>query len=99
MSDTTQTQPAASGRQVDKVVVLPSERTATIYKTKGRDIREAQRRSQGDDSMFMNCLMSVAVEIDGAFMLPEDFDEIDGKDYINLLTEVSGNFTPSVPKT
>ena len=91
MSDTSQQWP--------KVVQLPSGKTATINKSKGKHIREAQKLSSDDSSLYMNALMSQLIEYDGRFLVMEEYDEMDGEDYMELLKNVSDVFMSLVPKT
>lgn len=85
-----QTSPLPAG--VDRVIELPSGKTATIYQGKGRDVRKAQKLAESDQSLYMNALMSLLVQIDGQYLLMEDFDDLDAKDYMKLLSEVTENF-------
>lgn len=75
-------------------VKLPSGKVAVIEEGKGRHVRQAQRMSEGDASMYMNCMMSLLVTVDGKKMVPEDFDDLASNDYVELLAKMSEiNFT------
>ena len=88
-----------SPQAVDKVLELPSGKTATIFKSKGFNIRQAQKLSGDDTSLYMNALMAQLVQIDGNFLVMEDYDQMDGTDYMAIRAAVSENFTPLVSKT
>lgn len=79
-------QPDASTRQ-GKTVILPSGKTAVIYRGKGRDANRALKESDGDGTKYLSCLMAVLIEIDGKAVVPEDLDELDLKDFTTLQTE------------
>ncbi len=82
-----------------KIITLPSGQTATIREAKGRDVRTAQKMSGDDTSSFMNCFMSLCVEIEGAKLVPEQFDDLAAADYLNLLSEFSDINFPSSQNT
>lgn len=77
-----------------KKFTLPSGIVAAIELGKGKDVRQAQKMSEGDSSMYMNCMMSLLVTIDEKRFVPEDFDELAANDYMELLVKMSEiNFT------
>lgn len=84
---------------VFKVVELPSGKTATIFKGKGKHVREAQRLMGDDNSLYLPALMSMLVQVDGKSLLMEDYDEMDMDDYTELMAVVGGNFIKSAQKT
>lgn len=83
---------------VSKIVELPSGKIATIYKGKGKHVREAQRLMGDDSSLYLNALMSMLVQIDGKPILMEEFDDLDMEDYTELMAIVGGNFTKSAQR-
>jgi hypothetical protein len=83
----------------EKTITLPSGAVAVIRQGKGRDVRQAQKMSDGDTSLYMNCLMSLLVTINGNLLVPEDFDELSMKDYTELMSSVADeNFTSAPAK-
>ncbi len=70
-----------------KTLKLPSGKTALIEQGKGKHVRMATRVSGGDQSLFLNALMSQLVTIDGKGLVAEDFDEMDMNDYMTLSGE------------
>lgn len=80
-------------------ITLPSGAVATIELGKGRHVRQAQKMSEGDASMYMNCMMSLLVTVDGQRMVPESFDDLAANDYVELLAKMSEiNFTSAQNK-
>lgn len=65
----------------DNQVLLSDGRTATVKQLKGKHAIEAQTRCEGDKGMYQKILLSAAVEIDGKGLPPEDFDNLDIKDF------------------
>lgn len=78
---------------VDQIIELPSGRTAIIYKGKGLHVRKAQKLMGDDSTLYLNALMSMLVEIDGQYLLMEQYDEMEMADYTELMSAVGGNFT------
>ncbi|MGI9161072.1 MAG: hypothetical protein ACR2K1_15100 [Saprospiraceae bacterium] len=75
-------------------ITLPSGAMAEIETGKGRHVRQAQKMSESDSNMYLNCMMSQLVTIDGRKLVPEDFDEMSAGDYLELLGKFSeANFT------
>ncbi len=75
---------------------LPSGKVATVFPCKGKHIRMASTMTNGDQALFMPALMAQLVKINGSEMVMEQFDELDGKDYMAIMTKVSaglGDFT------
>jgi hypothetical protein len=80
-------------------ITLPSGATATIEPGKGRHVRQAQKMSEGDNSMYLNCMMAQLVTVNGARLVPEDFDEMPAGDYFELLAKFSEqNFSSAQSK-
>lgn len=78
---------------VKKIVTLPSGIIATIYKTKGRDVRQAQKIADGDPTLFTPAMMAIAIKMNGQNWFIDQFDDLDSDDFMQLMSEVSGNFT------
>lgn len=72
-------------------IPLSGGRYAVITPFKGRHIRQARvmMREAGHDFLF--ALIAQTVTIDGKSIVPEDLDEMDGKDVIALQSAVEGN--------
>lgn len=80
-------------------ITLPSGATATIELGKGRHVRQAQKMSERDTSLYMNCMMSLLVVVNGNRLVPEAFDDLPANDYIELLSKMSEiNFTSAQNK-
>lgn len=73
-----------------KEITLPSGKVATINNFQGKHIRKATQKMGDDTSMFLFALMSECVLIDGAPVVMEDFDNMNGKDVLKLQAEFSG---------
>lgn len=84
---------------VSKILTLPSGAVATIYKGKGKHARQAQKLMGDDSSLYMPALMAQLVQINGKYLLMEEYDEVDLDDYNELQLALGGNFTKSVPAT
>lgn len=54
---------------------------------KGKNIREAQRLVDGDQSKAQFALMSVACLIDGKRVTMEEIDDMDGEDVMEMLAQ------------
>ena len=78
---------------MEKVITLPSGKSATIKKFKGRDILEAQKKAGESTERMLFALMSQCVLIDNQFVLMEDLEEMDGMDCLALMGEFGTNFT------
>lgn len=72
---------------------LPSGKTATFEPFKGRHIREAQRVAGGDTEKITFALIAMLAKIDGAAVLAEDLDDMDGRDVLALMGHVGSNFS------
>ena len=75
----------------DKEIKLPSGKAATVKDGKGRDLLAAQRKAKTQEEV-MFALMAELVLLDGQPVIYEDLLEMDLKDVLAILTEVSGNF-------
>lgn len=74
----------------NKIINLPSGKTAEILPFKGYHIRAAQRKMGEDTSLFIFALISECVNIDGKPVIIEELDQMDGRDVIKLQAEFSG---------
>lgn len=81
-----------------RIIELPSGKVATIFKGKGKHVRQAQNLMGDDSSLYLNALMSLLVHVDDKPLLMEDFDEMDMDDYTELMAVVGGNFIKSAQK-
>lgn len=80
-------------------ITLPSGAVATIELGKGLHVRKAQKMSEGDTSLYMNCMMSLLVTVDGQRFVPEAFDDMPANDYVELLSKMTEiNFTSAQNK-
>jgi hypothetical protein len=76
-----------------KKITLPSGKTAIIYEGFGKDSQRAMEMADGNQGAFMNCLMSLLIEIDGEKMRPDELETLKVKDYLSLQGEfASVNF-------
>lgn len=88
----TPNQQAKASKPKPKEITLPSGAVATKLEFKGKHVRNAQRLADGDQSMALFALISVATLIDGKPILIEDIDEMDGRDVIVLMAEYNDVF-------
>jgi hypothetical protein len=77
---------------MEKTIKLPSGKEAKVRPYKGRDIREAFKIADGDNSKMIFAIIAKTVTVDGKAVLTEDLDEMDGGDVMALISEF-GNFT------
>lgn len=68
-----------------KEIKLPSGKVAVVGEFKGKHVREAQRIAGSKADMFMFALISLTTTIDGRPIVPEDLDELDGRDALELM--------------
>ena len=82
-------------RNIYQEFTLPSGKNCVIKRFKGKHVQQAQRLMDtslgGED--FADCLASMLVEIDGRPILKEDLPEMDGVDYLKLITPINQLFT------
>jgi hypothetical protein len=72
---------------------LPSGAKATIAgKFKGKHIRKAQAISGGDSNLIIYSLIAQLAQIDGASIVMEDLDEMDGRDVLALMSHFGESF-------
>lgn len=81
---------AADGTK--SIVLKKTNRNATIAPFKGKHVREAQRRADGDSEAIVFHILCAIVEIDGQPLHIEDLDEMDGAEVMQLMGELGGNF-------
>jgi len=74
---------------------LPSGKKCVIKRFKGKHVQQAQRlmdaKLGGED--FADCLAAMLVEIDGKPVIKEDLPEMDGVDYLKMITPINQLFT------
>jgi len=71
---------------------LPSGKKCTIKRFKGKHVQQAQRLMKEDGSDMAECLASILVEIDGKPVFKDEFDEMDGVDYLKIMTPINQLF-------
>jgi hypothetical protein len=81
---------AADGTKT--IVLKKTNRSATIAPFKGKHVREAQRRADGDSEAIVFHILCALVEIEGEPLHLEDIDEMDGSEVLQLMGEMGGNF-------
>lgn len=107
MNDKTETAPAKDGEAAKlpagvKTVALPSGRSATVKKGKGKHLRAAGRHANpAQDPMgYAMALAAQLVEIDGNPVLPEDLDEMDMDDVQAIMGAMPGKSQlPAIPSS
>lgn len=72
-------------------VKLSDDRVARVVPFKGKHIRLARRMQAEAGHDFLFALIAQTTTIDGQGIVPEDLDELDGKDVIKLQAAVEGN--------
>lgn len=81
-------------RNIYKEFELPSGKTCVIKRFKGKHVQQAQRlmdsKLNGED--FADSLAAILVEIDGKPVVLEDFAEMDGMDYLKMITPINQLF-------
>lgn len=70
-----------------KVITLPSGATAEINPFKGKHVREANRLSDGDASLFIFAMIATTCTVNGKPIVIEDLEEMDGRDVLRLQGE------------
>jgi hypothetical protein len=71
---------------------LPSGKICTIKRFKGKHVQQAQRLMNSDGSDMAECLASILVEVDGKAIFKDEFDEMDGVDYLKIITPINQLF-------
>ena len=71
---------------------LPSGKKCVIKRFKGKHVQQAQRLMNSDGSDMAECLASILVEIDGKQVFKDEFEEMDGVDYLKVMTPINQLF-------
>lgn len=99
--ETSASRPAQrAARSEIRSLTLPSGKTATLRKGRGRDLMRAQRAVAGnpDPTAVVFALIAELAQIDGAPIVYEDVLEMDLDDALTLQAEVTGaNFHEPAP--
>lgn len=77
-----------------KRINLSSGQIATIEKRKGKHTVKAQSIMDGNSELYYPALMHLLVLIDGKKLAMEDYLEMDGEDFDELMIAISGNVKP-----
>lgn len=81
-------------RNIYLEIDLPSGKKCIIKRFKGKHVQQAQRLMnpmlKGED--YTDCLASVLCEIDGKHLQVEDWSEMDGTDYLKIMTPINQLF-------
>lgn len=72
-------------------IALSDGRLATVADFKGRHIRNARRMQLEAGYDFLFALIAQVTTINGVGIVPEDLDEMAGKDVVRLQAAVEGN--------
>ncbi|QOD81892.1 phage tail assembly protein [Chromobacterium haemolyticum] len=72
-------------------VKLSDGRVARVVPFKGKHIRFARRMQVEAGHDFLFALIAQTTTIDGQGIVPEELDEMDGKDVVKLQAAVEGN--------
>lgn len=75
----------------DDAITLKDGRKAKVVPFKGKQIRIARKMQLEAGHDFLFALIAQVTTIDGHGIVPEDLDELDGKDVIKLQAAVEGN--------
>ena len=77
---------------MSKTLILPSGKVATLKKSRGYDLLQAQQKAKTSEEIPY-ALIAELTEIDGQKLVYEDILELDLEDVIALQAEISGKFT------
>ena len=75
-----------------KTITLSDGRIATIGDFKGKHLLAAQRAAGGEQEKVPFGMIAACVTIDGAKIVIEDLEEMDGRDVFKLIGELNENF-------
>jgi hypothetical protein len=75
----------------DKSFTLPSGTKAVVKKFKGAHVLEAQKIVGTETEKYLPALIAVTTEFDGKSKVMEDVIEMDGWDFLKLMTVFSGD--------
>lgn len=79
-------------RNIYEEFTLPSGKICTISRFKGKHVQQAQRLMNTDGSDMAECLASILILIDGKKVFKEEFEEMDGVDYLKIMTPINQLF-------
>jgi len=79
-------------RNIYQEFELPSGKICTIKRFKGKHVQQAQRLMNSDGSDMAECLASILIEIDGKAVFKDEFQEMDGVDYLKIMTPINQLF-------
>lgn len=82
----------AEDRNVYLEFELPSGKQCVIKRFKGKHVQQAQRLMNTDGSDMAECLASILVEIEGKSVFKDEFSEMDGVDYLKIMTPINQLF-------
>ena len=71
---------------------LPSGKKCVIKRFKGKHVQQAQRLMNSEGTDMAECLASILVEIDGKQLFKDEFAEMDGVDYLKVITPINQLF-------
>lgn len=79
-------------RNIYLKIDLPSGKTCIVKRFKGKHVQQAHRLMNSDGSDMVDCLVAILCEIDGKPIIKEDLPEMDGLDYIKIITPIGELF-------
>jgi hypothetical protein len=83
---------SAEDRNVYQEFDLPSGKHCVISRFKGKHVQQASRLMNSDGSDMAECLASILVKIDGKPVFKDEFEEMDGVDYLKIMTPINQLF-------
>lgn len=83
---------SAEDRNVYLEFDLPSGKHCVIKRFKGKHVQQAQRLMSDDGTDMGDCLAAILVTIDGKSIVKEDLPEMDGIDYLKIITPINQLF-------
>ena len=90
--NTTGTIEGIENRNIFSEFVLPSGKKCVIKRFKGKHVQQAQRLMNSEGTDMAECLASLLVEIDGKTLFKDQFEEMDGVDYLKVITPINQLF-------
>jgi len=84
---------SAADRNIYLEFDLPSGKKCVIHRFKGKHVQQAQRLMNNDGTDMGDCLAAILCEIDGKKFVKEDLAEMDGVDYLKIITPINQLFT------
>lgn len=76
-----------------KITLPSSGKIAVVARRKGKHTVAAQRLMDGNQEMYFPALMHLLVTVGGKQLAMEDYLEMDGEDFDELMMAISGNLT------